>query len=910
MRKISIIILVSFFIFFTFANTLLTAAKKPLTHSVYEEWKYLIDPQISPDAKYISYEINPMRGDGYLVFHETSTGIKDSIPRGDRSEFSSNSDYAAFIIEPRFSTDEEDDKQQPDSLGIYIFAEDSLKKIPNLKEFELAEDSSSFMAFLYEDSSEVVEDTLDKKEPIEKLVIINPAEMFYEEFARVNNFDISKDGSMIAFSQTTSDSTDSCLVIKYETKNKTSKVIYRSSYKVEEIKIDKIGKQIAFIAASDTITEKYHIALWQEGKKMPFLLDPFMEIEKRSWTVGTNEDLAFSGDNKKLFFGITIVNNYEKSSKRDIDYNLELWHWKDKRIQSYQKEHLKEELEREYLTCYNIEKEKYIQIEDSTSKFSSIEENGPCNYAINTSHFPYQISSQWTSPSYRDYYLVNLNTGKRRKVVEKTQSYYRLSPANKFIYWFDREQGVWFAEATETAEKYNLTGNIDVNFFNDEYDRPKNPYAYGIAGWTENDKYILVYDKYDIWKIDPKMSEKPLKLTNGRDNSIIYRYADIDKNNLFVENNIYLVTFNDKNKKDGYSKLNITTADGPEKLIYGDYIYYYLQEAKRADRLIWRKMSFAEYGDLYQSDEKFQNIEKISNLDAQEEKYIWGTSELVEWKTPSGKELQGILYKPEDFDSTKQYPLIVKIYEKTSDRLHSHYTVRPSRSIVNYPFYLSNGYLIFKPDIKYDVGTPGEDAREAVVSGVKGLLKKGIIDKNHIGLVGHSWGGYEAAYIITQTDMFAAAMAGAPVSNMTSAYGGIRWGSGKSRQNQYEVGQSRMGESLWENRRLYIKNSPLFYADSINTPLLILHNDRDGAVPWTQGIELFLGLRRLQKPVWMLNYTGEKHSLRKWNNRIDYTKRLFQYFNHFLKDRPAPAWLKYGIPATKKAKYDGYELTE
>jgi dipeptidyl aminopeptidase/acylaminoacyl peptidase len=179
-----------------------------------------------------------------------------------------------------------------------------------------------------------------------------------------------------------------------------------------------------------------------------------------------------------------------------------------------------------------------------------------------------------------------------------------------------------------------------------------------------------------------------------------------------------------------------------------------------------------------------------------------------------------------------------------------------------------------------------------------------------MGLQGQSWGGYQTAYLITQTNMYRAAMAGAPVSNMTSAYGGIRWGSGWVREFQYEKGQSRLGVSLWEDRERYIKNSPLFHADKVQTPLLIMHNDKDGAVPWYQGIEYFTALRRLDKPCWMLNYNDDDHNLTRRANQRDLSIRMRQFFDHYLLDAPMPIWMKEGLPAVDKGKRTGYELEQ
>jgi len=254
--------------------------------------------------------------------------------------------------------------------------------------------------------------------------------------------------------------------------------------------------------------------------------------------------------------------------------------------------------------------------------------------------------------------------------------------------------------------------------------------------------------------------------------------------------------------------------------------------------------------------------------------------------------------------------MLIYFYERNSQNINQYIPPSPSRSVINIPYFISNGYLVFVPDITYTVGYPGQSAFDAVVSGALAMISKGYVNKDKIGIQGQSWGGYQVAYLVTRTNIFAAAGAGAPVANMISAYGGIRWGTGMSRMFQYEKTQSRIGGTLWEKPLHFIENSPIFYIDKVTTPILITHNDQDDAVPWYQGIEFFTALRRLNKPAWFINYNNDAHNLNdhSWGNRIDLSIRLGQFFDHYLKDKPMPKWMKEGIPAIKKGKEYGYEL--
>jgi dipeptidyl aminopeptidase/acylaminoacyl peptidase len=335
-----------------------------------------------------------------------------------------------------------------------------------------------------------------------------------------------------------------------------------------------------------------------------------------------------------------------------------------------------------------------------------------------------------------------------------------------------------------------------------------------------------------------------------------------------------------------------------------------LERSKNKETLLLRKMTVSQYPEIILVDKFFQNERTISTTNQQQNDYNWATVELLKWKAFDGEPLEGLLYKPENFDPSKKYPLLVYFYELNSENLHNHLAPRPSASTINPTEYASAGYFVLIPDIRYSAGYPAKSAYNCIVSGTDFVVKNYPINENKLGLQGQSWGGYQTAQLITMTTKYAAAMAGAPVSNMFSAYGGIRWGSGLNRQFQYESTQSRIGKTIWDAPERYIENSPLFHLPNVKTPLLIMHNDSDGAVPWYQGIELYNGMRRLGKPCWLLNYNDDDHNLKKAPNRIDLSIRMRQFFDHYLLDKQAPEWLKSGLPALEKGKKFGYETEE
>jgi dienelactone hydrolase len=376
-------------------------------------------------------------------------------------------------------------------------------------------------------------------------------------------------------------------------------------------------------------------------------------------------------------------------------------------------------------------------------------------------------------------------------------------------------------------------------------------------------------------------SFKAKRVTFGREKQEIYRPIRLDPENpgVFQSSNQWLSSLNDTNKNGGLWVLN----DGKlTQKRYGPKSYMGLLKPKNANNLAFRQMDVQEYPEYWLADSNLGSATKITDTNPQQKDYNWLSIELVKWVSNDGTPLQGILYKPENFDYTKKYPMITYFYERNSDTLNNYLTPAPSASTVNIPLFVSQGYVVFVPDIPYKVGYPGESAISAILPGVSEVVGRGYVDAKRLGIQGQSWGGYQVAYMVTETDMFAAAGAGAPVSNMFSAYGGIRYGSGLVRQFQYERQQSRIGGTPWDSTLKYIENSPIFHLPKVKTPLLIMANDKDGAVPYTQGIELFTGLRRLGKPSWLLVYNDEDHNLVQRKNRKDLSIRLSQFFDHYL----------------------------
>lgn len=819
------------------------------------------------------------------------------------------------------------------------------------------------------------DEALDKKKASGTTLVLHDLNSgFQQTFPNVVRYSFSKNGNRLAFvtsvenkkksgkksdgassNRKKSDAkddangpTDGVFIVDLKSGKTDSILTGLGEYK--NLSFNEEGSQLAFITNKDdyaTKTSRWSLYHWRSGQKSAAMIaDEGTPGIPEGWWVSPVATMQFSEDGKRLYFDTapvpeSVLKERKKAAAKaegktiadDDDEpkaKLDIWHWQDPLLQPQQLLQAEMERRRSYRAAYNLRTKKIAQLATLDIPSVRIDVRSKSNIALASSNMPYRKMLSWDMPGYQDAYLINLDTGKSETIIKKSKASGSLSPSGKFVTWFDAEDRKWYAVSTGSDRTpVEISKGIEHPLQNELHDTPSLPRAYGSAGWLENDDAILIYDRFDVWQLDPTGKTPPSCLTQnmGRENSVRFRVLRLEPEARFVEiaKPIYLSAFDEKTKASGFYRIDPPTQDSGKsseessdesqqarvkKLIMLDEQLSGLSKARDSENVIFTRSTFRRCPDVWSSKLTFEEIHRISDINPQQDEYRWGTAELVHWNATDGQPLDGLLYKPDGFDPNKKYPLMVYFYERNSDTLHRYYEPAAGRSIINHSFYVSRGYLLFVPDIPYKTGEPGPSAANAILPGVEHLIEKGFVDKAKIGMQGHSWGGYQTAYLVTQTDMFACAESGAPVSNMTSAYGGIRWGSGMSRMFQYERTQSRIGQDLWSAREKYIANSPLFFADKINTPLLILHNDEDGAVPWYQGIELFVALRRLEKPAWLLNYNAQPHWVMKQENRRDFATRMQQFFDHYLMDAPEPEWMAKGVPAVDKGKKFGLELLE
>jgi dipeptidyl aminopeptidase/acylaminoacyl peptidase len=593
----------------------------------------------------------------------------------------------------------------------------------------------------------------------------------------------------------------------------------------------------------------------------------------------------------------------------------DLWHYKDPVLQPTQRINAARDRNRSFAAVYFPAAKRVVQLADDSIPNVTLSDDA--RIAVASSRERYMIEQMWGDGG-SDVYVIDATTGARKLIREKINGSAQLSPDGKFVAFYDKAH--WYTYNTANGKLADVTAAAkDVHFEDETDDHPSEPPAWGLAGWTKGDKSLLVYDRYDLWELDPTGAKPPVVVTDsvGRRSSIQFRLAEggrggraggrggadangEDRRAIDPAEPLLLHALNTETMASGFYRDQLGVRKEPEKIVMADVAFGTPVKAAKADEWMVTRSTFVEFPNLWVGPSLTQ-LTRISDANPQQKEYNWGTAELVRWTNADGKPLKGILYKPENFDSTKKYPMISYFYEILSTNLHQ-YVPPNGRNVINPTHYVSNGYLVFEPDIVYEDGYPGPSAYKSIVPGVQMLLQRGYVDEQHLGLQGQSWGGYQTAFLITQTHMFAAAMAGAPVANMTSAYGGIRWGTGISRAGQYESGQSRIGKPLVDAPQLYIANSPLFWLRNVTTPLFIMSNDMDDAVPWYQGIELFIGLRRLGKEVYLIDYNNDVHNPAGRANQKDIAMKMQQFFDNKLKGAPAPDWMVHGIPYLAKGR--------
>ena len=898
-----------FFMVFLCMKT--SAQKKELDHTVYDSWQSIRETSFHPQGKYIIYAIVPQEGDGRFIIRNVKTGNELSIARATQAVFTENGEYLVAKIKPSFAETrkakidkKKADEMPKDSLVIVELATNTIQKIPSVKSFQLAEHGNDMMVYLKDKKGDINKEGSD-------LVMRDLSSAKEKTFSNISQYLIHPKAMGVVMYQVKTKLKESQILLATIADTNT-KVLTKQVYTATNFIWDEEGKQLAYLVEKDSadkaLQKNYYLAYYTPSLETAIsIFDKSNKTIPTNYTIGGDRKMKFSKSGNKLEFGVQPILPIKDTSLPDFDrVSVDIWHYNDPIIQPAQLKALESTLKSTELVFLNTQNKNTIYLGKIKDRdlMTTAEGDGAIVYA--TIDSSYLLASQWQGFSLKDIYAIATNDG-QRKLIQKEWKGNLMSASydgNALLY-YDEPQKKYFAYNATTGKTIQIAKDIKTSLFDEENDLPDDPNAYGIAKWMDNNQEVLMYDRYDIWLVDVNGIKASKKLTNGRMNKIISRFIETDaERKTLAKNAILLIKgYSEVDKSELISTLNL--ADGAFNLINQVPMHFTtIVGASHSNDIAVMQEDEVKSPNLYLYTlaATKQNPTSIATINTQQANYNWMSSQIVKWKAYTGKMAEGVLYLPENFDAKKKYPMIVYFYERSNQTLHNYLAPAPTPSRLNIPFFASRGYIVFVPDIWYTRGYPGQSAYDYILSGTRAMIQKGFVDSTKVGLQGQSWGGYQIAYLITKTNLYAAAWAGAPVVNMTSAYSGIRWGPGISRQFQYEKSQTRLGASLWERPDLYIKNSPLFSLPNIKTPLVIMSNDADDAVPWYQGIEMYSDMKRLNKKVWLLVYNNEAHNLVERKNRKDIQIREQQFFDTYLKGAPMPEWLSKGVPAVMKGR--------
>lgn len=870
------------------------AQKKNLEIKDYAQWQNLGTYTISDDGNWASYQVRLVDGDDTLYIKSLTKDVEYKYPLSSSPQFTSDSRWMTMRInysEKQQEKMRESKKEIQNKLRLLNLESGKIRIFKDIQSSSITKDGKHLIMTTYPEKGKKTND----------IYLYNLNSGSFKNIGNVKEFSVNKKGDMLAYiSDAASSPANGVELLNLNTYS--SKTIDSDSTSYSDLRWEKEGKAFAFLKEySDTgKVEKNHMVFAVKDIYGSISVKSFSPEKTKlpdGLRVRETYTPIFSEDLSIVYFGAYEWTVKEKKKKGDMEKipGVDIWHWKDDPIQPNQQVTFpRSEANFTYLFAWDINSSKIVRISDEKLKKPRITGDGKNVIVSNDDAYKPQFRM-----AVSDYYLIDAVTGSKTEIAKKFQSIYGSSPGGKFLYYF-KDKGWWIYDTANKTHK-NLTEDINTDFWNTRDDSPKDiKPPFGFGGWIKGDGALLVYDEYDIWKLST--NGKPAKkLTSGREEEIIYRVMRLDYEDPFLdpEKDLFVSLTGDKTKWSGFGK--ISTKDKFKKLHYADMAIGGLRKAKEADKYLFTEQTYSDSPDVFASGPDFKKPTQISKTNPQQKDYYWGKSELVEYTNRDGKKMQGALYYPANYEEGKKYPMIVYIYEIRSTGLHRYVSPSPE-SAYNTSNFTTSGFFIFQPDIVYKTNHPGESAVDCVVPAVEEVLKTGMIDKDKIGLMGHSWGAYQTAFIITQTNLFSAAVAGAPLIDMISMYNEIYWNSGSPNQAIFETSQGRLREPWWDILDEYMANSPMFNADKITTPLLVAFGNKDGAVDWHQGIEMFTTMRRMEKPYIMLVYDGENHGLRKKENMKDYCTKTREFFQHHLLGNEPGEWITKGKTFMQKKK--------
>ncbi len=909
----------------------LSAQKLPPTPADYGQWETLaggggrggVTPTgLSPDGKWLAYGINRSNGQNELRVANIANGSTKTVAFGSGAVFSADSKWLAFSIgysEEAAEKMRKDNKAVENKLGLMNLETGEQTTIDAIQSFSFSPNGAWIAMRHYPPNRGNNQggrggapaggggrggrgggtDGADENASGATLILRNLAENRDVTFGSVSEIawqDEKKSGHLLAIAISTDDKTGNGLQL-FDTTTGSLRVLDSSPSTYSNLSWQKNSAELAALKSKndDKRDGPTHIVMaWRNLDKGPVsakLYDPNADSKfPKDFRAVAYRRPSWSEDGSTLFFG--IANWYPKPGSKkensDDQPDVNVWHWRDPQVMAFQVKNTNQLGRRNMLAAWHVDSGNFTQLGSSYMEEVTPLKHTNLAYVADWKNFGLERSIGRPTA---DISLIDTNSGARTLVKEKLTEdrYLQASPSGRYLLYLDHDQ-FWTID-TKTRAIVNITKNMKTSFVDHESDATvvqKPPF--GVAGWTKNDAEVLLYDKFDVWKISADGS-KSARLTNGAAEEVRHRIVklDPDEESIDLEKPVYLSLFGIWTKKSGYAVMKPGSA--PERLIWGDKSFERLAKASSAPVYEYVAETFEESPNIFVGGADLKDAKRVTDTNPFQSKYAWSKSELIEYKNSEGKRLQAALYYPAGYEPGKKYPMVVYMYEKLSDGLHR-YNAPSERNYYSASAFTSHGYFLLEPDIVFKPRDPGLSVADCVQSAVKKVLERGDVDK--VGVIGHSWGGFDASFLATHTHMFAAAVAGAPITDLISNYGNHHWSSGIAETDHIETGQQRMQVPLYEDLQAYIRNSAAFAVDTMTTPLMIEVGDADGTVFYHQGIELYNIARRARKNVVLLVYGGEDHGLRKKADQVDYQHRIFAWFGHYLKGEPAPQWITDG----------------
>ena len=849
-----------------------TQLKKQLTPEDYKLWSAIGGVKISDNGNWYTY--------GLFYRHNTDTlfvgsikGDKNySFPTGKNGQFSPGGRWFACMVPKK-------------GMALLDLEKDNLQWFSSISKFQFSSDSQYLVS---------IGKSMDSHKEESGLWIMNLALGKRDWIPGVTEFLLNPTSNNMAY--IVDEEGKKAVVLRQLEQSLTNTTITENvlnNYK--KLVWNSQGTALIFLEelSKDRQKQKRHRIYYYGNKQgRPYLkhLDPKMYPSIFPAMDITRLGLRLSKDGSTVFFMVQCQEDLEKAGGNPLADNVQIWGARDKRIYPKRERDRGWEYGPKFATWWPGKK-KALLLETDNLPLAAVMRNGKHMLSYDPKGFGPHFEKQADI----DLYVTDLETGQRTLFLqqhEQDSGHTILSPGGRYIAYF-REKN-WWVYDLEKRTHTNVTVDLGIRLYNLENAFSGALQPYGTPGWTNEDKDLVIYDQYDVWLIS-LTGKAPRRLTRGKESKVshrIYRFASkdrfgqtwsgFDSEEFKLSEGLVFKTLG-TDIASGYKLWKPET--GLEELVYKDMYIDGLKKARSRDAYIYREQSFDTSPRLCYWEKGMKEPRILVESNPQQERFQWGTSELLRYKGPEGQQLQGGLFYPADYSPENKYPMIVMVYENNSKKLH-HYK-NPSEYLQdgwNPTNYTAEGYLVFYPDIHYKLSDPGISAVQCIEAGVMAVVSKGIVGEDRIGLIGHSWGGYETAFTITQTDLFATAVSGASMTDLVSFYHSICWDTGRSHIWRFEDGQIRFKDSFYENPAAYSRNSPLHHAANINTPLLLWTGEKDYWVDWHQSIEFYLALRRLDKECRLLVYPGEGHSIRnKLENQVDLTRRIKKWFNKYLK---------------------------